>query len=392
MQADMIQSIAPITGINPFNELAVDAEIWRQAHDYHARHQQLHATASHRPGIVYGLEVVAASGKQCCVVVAPGVAVDPAGHTVVLEKPVELAVDEKGQLYVTLALKRAFIDESETTVGSGVQYYQFVEGREVLCTREAGPEAIELARIYRTAKDQAVKDAENPLDPGSDEINVLHRDRAFPYCHADAVVGELPYVPKPAKQGASPARASWKPNRAGMWNLLQEGNGKGLHLSFAGPTDLNSDSLPTLVYVAGQHGFQPFTSEQVESLRTFLQKGGTLFGESCGDGGFKEAFAALSEQIGAKLTQVAAGHPLLGAFHVFSAPPPGAVDKGAVLADDSVGIVFSERNYGGAWQGQVARPQEADARERIRQAVEFGLNVIVHAARRMRQSQISALI
>ena len=54
----------PITGVRPFNELPIDAEIWREAHNHHHMHRLLHAAAVHRSGIVYGLEVVASSAER----------------------------------------------------------------------------------------------------------------------------------------------------------------------------------------------------------------------------------------------------------------------------------------------------------------------------------------
>ena len=73
----------PITGIRPFNELPIDAEIWREAHEHHHVHRQLHAAAAHRPGIVVGLDVVASAVRERTIVVSPGVGIDADGQTVV---------------------------------------------------------------------------------------------------------------------------------------------------------------------------------------------------------------------------------------------------------------------------------------------------------------------
>src|SRR5579862_4287063 len=91
-----------ITGINPFNELPIDENIWKEAHNQHQVHRQLHAVAHHRPGVVYGLEVVAAPGKDARVMVAPGVAVDSLGQTLLLSEPVFFDLNQKGQNYITI--------------------------------------------------------------------------------------------------------------------------------------------------------------------------------------------------------------------------------------------------------------------------------------------------
>ena len=69
-----------ITGIQPFNELPIDAEIWREAHGQHIQHRLLHDSAVHRSGIVYGLDVFVVKGaKKPTIAVAPGIAIDPDG-------------------------------------------------------------------------------------------------------------------------------------------------------------------------------------------------------------------------------------------------------------------------------------------------------------------------
>jgi hypothetical protein len=223
-----------ITGIHPFNELPVDAEIWREAHDHHYAHRELHSLAAHRPGIVLGLEVVASASRERTVIVASGIAIDPEGQTVVLPEPVLFPIEEKGQTYFTLSFLRTADRKSAVTVGGGQQHYRLVEGRNVTATEDLpkGP-YLELARIYRTGADKPIRDAANPFDPGSDELNLLNRRVAFPHCYADVAVGELSYVPR-----ADPS--AWKPNRAGLWHLLREGNGRGFHLDFTGPINLRA--------------------------------------------------------------------------------------------------------------------------------------------------------
>lgn len=378
-----------ITGIRPFNELPVDAEIWREAHQHHHLHRELHSAAIHRPGIVLGLEVVASATRAHTVVVAPGVAIDPDGQTVVLPEPVLFPLEERGQTYFTLTFLRTADRKSAVTVGGGQQHYRMVEGRNVTATEELPRNAyLELARVYRTAKDRPIRDAANPFDPGNDELNLLNRRVAFPHCYADVAVGELSYVPK-----TDPT--AWKPNRAGLWHLLREGNGRGFHLDFIGPLNLRAappNPPPALLYVAGAQGFQPLSDAEVEGLRRFLEGGGLLFGEASGGSAeFAASFGELTERVGAKPQPVERGHPLLTAHHVFSAPPPGAQENGQLRCDDAAGVLFGTYDYGAAWQGDLPQPERPDARDRIRQAQEFGLNVIAYAARRRRLRDLSRL-
>ncbi len=378
----------PIVGINPFNELPIDAEIWRLAHGHHHTHRYLHALTAHRPGVVLGLEVIASEARERTVVIAPGIAIDPEGRTIVVREPVVLTIEPVSRMYIyiTLAFLRAHDRASGVMVGDGQQFYKEVEGYDLTATKELPRTPyLELARIYCSTQDKTVRDAANPSAPGSDEINRLYCRAAFPHCCAD--VGELSYVPKTS---ASP----WNPNRAGLWNLLREGNAAQFHLTFTGSLALTgpSSAAPSLLYMAGRQSFQPLKEAEVDGLRQFLDGGGMLLGEA-GQGSreFAEGFEALAGQLGAKLKPVAKGDPLLTVHHVFSAPPPGGQSAGTVSADADNGLVFSTYDYGAAWQGEVDHPDAPDARARIRQAQEFGLNIIAAAAQRRRTRELSRL-
>lgn len=380
----------PVVGISPFNELPIDADVWRTAHGHHHAHRYLHALAAHRPGVVAGLEVVASQAKERTVVVAPGLAVDPEGRTIVVREPVTLTIEPVSRMYIyiTLAFLRAHDRASGVTVGDGQQYSKEVEGYDLTATKELPRTPhVELARVYCSTPDKAIRDAANPSAPGSDEISRLYQPTAFPHCHADVGVGELSYVPKTS---ASP----WNPNRAGLWNLLREGNAAQFHLTFTGSLNLlaRGDAEPALLYVAGRQGFQPLKDAEVEGLRQYLDGGGLLVAEAGqGSGDFASSFGELAGRIGAALKPVTPGSPLLTAHHVFSAPPPGGQGSGALTADLEAGVVFSTYDYGAAWQGEVDRPDAPDARSRIRQAQEFGLNLIAAAAHRRRTRELSRL-
>ena len=84
-------------------------------------------------------------------------------------------------------------------------------------------------------------------------------------------------------------------------------------------------------------------------------------------------------------------HPLLASNHRFAAPPIGGQETGDILIDDSAGILLSTYDYGGAWQGGAADTKTMTSRERIRQAEEFGLNIVAYAAARFRQAELERL-
>jgi hypothetical protein len=376
-----------ITGIAPFNELPIDAEIWREAHNHHHLHRKLHAISSHRAGIVSGLEVVPSQSKATTVVVAPGVAIDSEGRTIIVPEAVSFDIVETRQIYIILTFQNNKDRGSAVTIGGGTEYYREVEGHLLVNTKDLPTTPyLELARVFRTGAEKPIKTPANPFDPGNDELNQLYRPTSFPHCYAD-VAGELSYVGK-TEPGA------WKPNRGGLWNLLREGNGSGFHLTFNGTINLQAAGTndPALLYVAGRQGFQPRTEAEMNGLQKYLDGGGLLFGEAAGGNAeFAQGFQELASKLGAKMKKVAKGHPLLTAHHVFSGPPPGGQTKGDLLIDPEAGVLFSSYDYGGGWQGDVDQPDATDARDRIRQAQEFGLNVVAYAADRRRVRQLSRL-
>lgn len=378
-----------ITGINPFNELPIDENIWKEAHTQHSVHRQLHALAHHRPGVVFGLEVIPVAGTKPKIMVAPGVAVDSLGRTMLLNEPVFFDLTQGGQNYITIQYEDNFDSSSGMSVGSGMKYYRLVEGRQVTTstTRPADP-LMELARIDRSKATASVKEAANPFDPAQDEINSLYRPVAFPHCYADGAMGELGVVPKQNPD-------AWKPNRAGLWNLIREGNGRGFHLDFIGPYKLrgqSNDTPPLMLYVAGTEGFQSLTDAEISGLGDYLNGGGFLFGEACGSSAeFKTDFAALAKKLGTKLAAVPDGHHLYTAHHVFAGAPVGAQTKGDLMIDESGSLLFSSYDYGGAWQGAIGKADPAEARERIRGAQEFGLNILAFATYRRRRFDLEKM-
>lgn len=377
----------PITNIEAFNELAIDSEVWREAHDHHGQHRFLHALTAHRPGIVYGLEVFVSKSKEKSIVVAPGVAVDGEGNILLVTSPETLTLDQKGENLITLSFEQNYDSRSAMQLGGGTKYFRVIESRRLLVTKEAPQTSfIELARIDRSTATAAVKEAENPFDPGDNELNLLYRPLAFPYCPADGGVGELVFLPKKDA-------AQWKLNRPGLVNFIREANQAGFHLQFTGPLNLrgeHDDDSPLFLYAAGAQETQEMAAPQVEGLRKYLDQGGTILVEAArGNAAFAKSFDKVVSALGAKLTSVAAGHPLLTSHVAFPAAPSGGQDSGEVSIDEENGIIFSTFDYGSAWQGELAGKDKR--REVIRQSVEFGMNVAAFAQLRRRKYQLMRL-
>lgn len=381
--------LRPVSGIRPFDELPIDAAIWEEAHSYHTTHRRLHLLGNHRPGIVSGLEVTLSATAQNRVTVAPGVGIDRQGNLLLLPEPVSLLMEEQGMLYILLTYQALADRNSAVSAGGGEQYYRVIEGRDVRATRDLPKTPyLELGRIYRTKADEPARPPKDSYDPGSNELNLLHRLPAFPACVADGGVGELAYVPQRDKLAG-------KPNRAGLVLMTRAANQNGLHTDFVGPVNVQRTDRRDLLllYMAGNQPFAPLGDEAIAGLRKLLSEGAVLLGESTdtGSGGneWQAGFFALAQSLGADLKPMDNYAPLLTAHHVFSASPPGASGgKTTFVGDAQMGVLFGNHNWGGLWQGQA---DPAPSREAIRAAQEWGVNVLVWAGQRRQQIELDRL-
>lgn len=84
-----------------FNGQLLSARDFADEQGYHLHKQRLHAARLHRPGIVDGLSVdVQPDGS---LTVSPGLAIDPSGHTICLDQPLQLTVAGTGTMTCLVA-------------------------------------------------------------------------------------------------------------------------------------------------------------------------------------------------------------------------------------------------------------------------------------------------
>src|SRR5690606_6939207 len=94
-------SIFPHKRIRAVDGMAVTAEVWEEAHDYHRQLNRLHTVLHHGAGIVTGLEVIASDPPDNSVYLLPGLAVDSVGQTIVVPEPRAYDLgNAEGRLYL----------------------------------------------------------------------------------------------------------------------------------------------------------------------------------------------------------------------------------------------------------------------------------------------------
>ena len=384
--------------VNPFQGLVIDADIWRDAHNYHRDQQRLHVLAFHKTGIVEGLEVTASSPPDLSVAIHPGMAVDPEGNVINVPEMqrYQLQTRQKGLVYLVIQFREIPAEPYQPPEGG--QPTRILEAYRIQERDKLPTEAyLELARIDFDPAQEAIRDAKTPSKAGKNEIDLSLRQEVSSQApppvpekipEKTAAVKEVTRRPEGTITlgHAVLGGASKDLHSAGLKNLLREverQNNFATSLEENIPLD-ESINRCTMLYLTGNDRFE-LSAEQQAALGSFVQSGGVIFGEGCSAGeaesrGAKEfglAFNQLASQLKCKLEIVQRGHPLLSAVHVFSEVPQGAEPGGMLLEGGN--MVYSGSDYGCAWQG--GREGLPLPREIIRSAFEMGANVVVHAQR-----------
>jgi hypothetical protein len=383
---DLIR-LYPTQRISPFDGMAVTAEVWQQAHDYHRRGRQVQALFEHGPGILVGLDVIASIPADSIVYIQPGIAVDPLGQVIVLREPVAFDLGAaQGTLYLLLSYGEGRPQPADEAEG-GALFVQEAFGIEAQGHLPATA-CVELARVRRQDRRSPITDAADPASPEADEIDLRFRREVSAAVQPVASVGVV------SLGGAGSAV-----HERGMRHLARTLRHLGpfpawLDAGVSLSDDLRQYSLLSLV---GDGAFE-VSREEMSALYEHLQRGGTLFYESCrrdlegdeppGDASFRDLLASL----GISLEALPAGHALLTDPFLFAAPPPGCMPaNGSVIsigalpgtsASDEVGtcVVVSTADYGCLWQGELL--DGPAPREAIRAALEWGANLVAYALRR----------
>lgn len=374
----------PRKRIEPVDGMAVTAEVWKEAHDYHRLRRRYHAQWHHGSGIVTGLEVIASDPPDSSVFILPGVALDTQGQTIVLPEPTAFDVGRsRGLLYLLLTY-----GESALRPGDSEEKPRYVHAQFGIEARAALPDApcVELARIRREGRDAPITDAQDAMHPAANEIDGRFR-REVGAAPQEAVTLAVCY--------------------AGGGSSKRHGQGAG-HLAralrHAGQRMWVDDGVPlaegleayTLVYLVGKEAFQ-LSRDEMNALYAYLQAGGTLLIESCRqatDGGDPSAspgtgpaadaaFLDLLASMGVELEPLPPDHRLLLEPFLFAAPPPGFETQGAPQVLVGGGVVFSTFDYGCLWRGE--RQGGVASREEIRSATEWGANLVAYAAARRKR-------
>jgi hypothetical protein len=368
-------SLFPKKRIHAIDGMAVTADVWEEAHDYHRQLNRLHTVLHHGAGIVTGLEVIASDPADNSVYLLPGIAVDSVGQTIVVPEPRAYDLgNADGRLYLIVSYTESRPQSGSSRVQEDAPLYvQLQYSLEAVEELPPTPH-VELARIWRRDPTAPLTVAKEPNHPRANEIDMRHR----------RVIGEQ------AKPTASVAVISLRGTDGARHGEGLSKLGNSIRLSGVGQVyidrgvPLAGDLSPyDLVYVVGRDQIQ-LTNDEMTTLYNYWQAGGVIFYESCrrnqtvGDPPADNVFIGLVHAFGLTLTPIESGHGIYESCYLFAQPPLGFETQGSPQIRVADGIMMSNADYGCLWRGE--RRGKPAQRSEIRDAQEWGANLIFWAA------------
>lgn len=350
----------PNSRIKAIDGMAVTADVWQKAHDYHLDQGKFHNLATHGAGILTGLDVLASDPTDSTVYIVPGVAIDGDGQIIVLSEPLsyDLGDELDGEIYLFLGYAES--NPRADKKKNDDNLYVFDEFSLAARTSESKGSMIEIARLNRKSKTATIKNAENALHPGVNEIDLRHR-RMISMTTTRRVRIAVSYLGEvnDKKQGLGLGKIANEVSHTGDYQVIVDND-----LPFE-PSVLSYD----VIYLVGGGAFK-LSAAEVKGLGKYIERGGFVFAEAIDDDAAK-TFEKHFKTMKAALKSLDAEHPLMSAVHYFSTAPEG-MDEGDVLG--AKGLVFSQRNYGLLWSSNGALSREA-----TRTAVEWVTNIVAYS-------------
>jgi hypothetical protein len=348
----------PKVQIKPYDGMSITANVWSQAHEEHRQTGRAHNLALHGSGIVTGLEVVANDPSDKYVFISPGVAIDTGGNVIELTEPVayDFGASAEGKLYLLLG-------HGEREIGGIQKDIKYIQNEFVIAARSSVPKrpSVELARVTISDPGKPIRNADNHLHPGSEELDLRFRNSIDPGIKRplSVAIGML------GKENPEVTRG---------WDYLSREleHSTGYRLIIDHSIPISSELLDFELVYLGWVGSFRVIKRTVSILNQYLDYGKCLIIEAL-DEAAQKSCNELLEKLNRKLQPVEENNKILTAPFLFYAPPDG-FNGNHILLDDQV--IFSTAGYSQAWAGKTGG--DSLSRAEIRATHEWGVNMILH--------------
>lgn len=277
--------VQPLQRLRVTDGLLINAERWRLAYDYHRQRQSLYYQSLHQPGIVCGLgiypiappeKIAQAYQDQRWLQIQPGMAIDDQGNCIVVPEPIDFRLASRVEQPTSVYLVLQYVDPEQL---------QQAEDNPVLTevfridekTHPPGPGEVEICRLVLDADAQL----QLPTDPFFPQINQVDlRYRLQPKSRPQAVL----QVAQVSLSSPSPQLQQSAVNFQAFLRSIEVLYPNLLAVSAPDPIEL-VDQNPAVdlrdydvLYLQTQTA-QALSDMQVRSLQSFLMQGGYLWVE-----------------------------------------------------------------------------------------------------------------
>jgi hypothetical protein len=370
-----VLGLFPRKRIRAVDGMAVTADVWEEAHDYHRQINRLHTLLYHGAGIVTGLEVIASDPADSSVYILPGLAMDSIGQTIVIPEPRAYDLGHaEGRLYLIVTYNESRPQSSGSRVQEDAPLYVQAQYSLEAVTDLPPTPHVEVARIWRRDNTAPIVAAKDPNQPRGNEIDIRYRRTISQHDTPAVTVGVVSLRGTDgAKHGEGMATLATSIRLSGAGQVWVD---RGVPL-------LGELSRYDLIYLVGRDQIQ-LNNDEMMALYAYWQEGGVIFYESCrrnhaqGDPPADAVFLDLVGAFGAKLEPLDSKHPIFSTAFLFAQPPAGFETQGSPQVQVGDGLIMSTADYGCLWRGE--RRGHPAQRGEIRDAQEWGANLVLWAA------------
>ena len=279
----------PLERLQVSDGLLITANHWQRAHYYHRQYQSLHYQALHESGIVKGLgvclitappEISAEYRDMRWIQIQPGLAIDRLGHAIVVPTTMDFRVASDaptvGTSIVYIVLRYVDPDQLQSSLGSQSEFVQETF-RIDETTHQPDEDDIVLCRILLRPGTVALETTSNVFAPIANQLDLRDRKSVQFKPQCEVLAGTMIY-PETAD------RNPWFELMRSLSTLNPAMQGKVKSLTHVMEQNHTFDLTQYDLLHLSQNQFETLAENRFESVRQALKSGTVLLIESSTQG------------------------------------------------------------------------------------------------------------
>lgn len=376
--------VNPLQRLHVTEGLLVNADRWRLAHDYHRQRQRLHYQALNQPGIVCGLGVqvipppanlqLRPEHQNRWVQIQPGMAIDVAGNPIIIPEPVNYRIaaepshEDALVVYVVVRYVDTLIRKDNPDIAE--ETFRIDEK-----TSPPDEWEVEICRLRLKPETKVLNLPQDVFAPGDNTLDLRFRSQV--QVRPQAIVRAAQVIhPDPDHAPASSANLA---HLMAALPTLYPALGAELGQVHWQEMDLGKADYDWL-YLTGRRALN-LSEHHVAALKQYFWQGGmVLVDVPTGGADLAKSVMSLAQDLGMSLDyweNLPPNHPLRCQPFVFAAPPFIRDQAIRVLVGGNIVMTIGELAAGWGLDDQFVHSRDA-----IRNAQEFGINLLQFAQRR----------